>query len=420
MKRQVVILGSGPAGSATALHLLRAGITPTIVEREEFPRYHIGESLTTDCGEMLRRLDLEELMQQHAFPIKRGVKVHGPADRTSFYVPVQIRTESGSLQPAQTWQVRRSVFDKMLVDTAVERGAELIEADAHDVLLEGDRVRGVRIVRPDGSSESLYADVVVDATGQKTFFAKRGLTGPVHRGRYDRQVALFSQVAGASRDPEIHEGDTALFLRERHHWSWFIPLAPDVVSVGVVADRRRFGARPTADPAFLRQELDAVNPALKARLAGSEFVEDVRAVSSYCYRIDGFTGPGFLCIGDSHRFTDPIFSFGVSFAFNEAELGARAIADHLGGASSSSDNPFAEYEAFVDAGQDIIADMMACFWDHPLAFLAFVHHRYVDEVIDTFAGRIYGDEAGSRDLTRALRRVLSLHAAGTRDEARAS
>ena len=109
--QEVVIVGGGPGGAATALFLAQRGIRSTLVEKDCFPRYHIGESLTGECGKCLRTLGLEQQMAGQ--PVKRGVKVFGPEGRNSFYVPVMARTEE-RLMDATTWQVRRSDFDHML------------------------------------------------------------------------------------------------------------------------------------------------------------------------------------------------------------------------------------------------------------------------------------------------------------------
>ena len=122
MNTDVVIVGGGPAGASAALYLLRKGINPIIIEKENFPRYHIGESLTGECGGILRNLGLEQEMAQASYPIKHGVRVYG---HNHWFVPVRARTENG-LRDVSTWQVRRSEFDKMLLVAALSRGATLI------------------------------------------------------------------------------------------------------------------------------------------------------------------------------------------------------------------------------------------------------------------------------------------------------
>jgi flavin-dependent dehydrogenase len=122
-KRPVIIIGGGPAGSATALHLLRAGVQPLIIERESFPRFHIGESLSGECGADLRTLDLEDELLRQQYPIKHGVKVFNP-NGVPFWVEVKKRCpETNALIPTWTWSVVRSSFDRILLDAARNRGA---------------------------------------------------------------------------------------------------------------------------------------------------------------------------------------------------------------------------------------------------------------------------------------------------------
>ena|SRR5215510_14615674 len=119
MKTDVVIVGAGPAGSASAMCLRQEGIRAVIVEAEMFPRFHIGESLTGAGGEVLRELGLEAEMYKRQHPVKQGVKVYGQSLESSWFVPVTGRDANWHLCDRDTWQVRRSAFDKMLLDEAV-------------------------------------------------------------------------------------------------------------------------------------------------------------------------------------------------------------------------------------------------------------------------------------------------------------
>ena len=78
MKTDVLIIGGGPGGSAAAMFLLREGITPLIIEQEEFPRFHIGESLTGESAQVLRRLGLEEEMKKRDTRSNMGSRSMGP------------------------------------------------------------------------------------------------------------------------------------------------------------------------------------------------------------------------------------------------------------------------------------------------------------------------------------------------------
>src|SRR5438128_1333445 len=115
MKTDVLIIGGGPAGSASAMFLRQQGIQSVIVESESFPRFHIGESLTGAGGEALRDLGFEAEMYKRKYPVKQGVKVFGRSAGGSWFVPVTGRNKNWELYDRDTWQVRRSDFDKMLL-----------------------------------------------------------------------------------------------------------------------------------------------------------------------------------------------------------------------------------------------------------------------------------------------------------------
>jgi len=410
VKIDVAIVGAGPGGNAAALFLAQRGIRAALVEKQEFPRYHIGESLTGECGNCLRKLNLVGRMQTAGHPIKYGTRVYGPGGKNSFYVPVMARGEDGNLVEQATWQVRRSDFDAMLADEARERAVDVIRGEAVEPLREGEAVRGVRVRLESGDLTDIRSDVLVDASGMSTFLCRCGVTSSKVRGRYDNQVAIFSQVAGAVRDEGKERDNTLIFYKQRHHWAWFIPLDEQHVSVGVVVPADYFAASAESKRDFLLRELRELNAELSRRLPSLQLVEEVRAISNYSYHIPRFAGPGYLCVGDAHRFIDPVFSFGVYFAVKEAEIAAGAIEKHLSTPGGDSD-PFGQYQQTCDAGMDVIQELIDGFWNEPLAFSVFVHSRYPEDFIDLFAGRVY-DPAVSPGLS-ALRDVNRRHQEST-------
>jgi FADH2-dependent halogenase len=392
MKTEVAIVGGGPGGTGCALFLEQAGIKASIIERAEFPRYHIGESMTGECGNCVNLLGLHNEMAKFAHPVKWGTRVYAPSGASPFYVPVKARTAEGKLVEASTWQVRRSDFDAMLLEAAQSRGIDFISGEAVEPVVNGDEVTGVRVRTGRGAVETVESSVLIDASGQSTFLSRAGIIGPKNRGNYDNQVAIFSQVEGAIRDDGRAGGDTLIFYRQKHHWAWFIPLDDEIVSVGVVVPSVYFAAKKESKRDFLVRELHELNPELARRLPEVRLTEEARAISNYSYHIDNFTGRNYLCVGDSHRFIDPVFSFGLFFALKEAELAAAAVGAYLGGVHRGAPNPFAGYERYCNQGMDTIQELIDAFWKQPLAFAVFVHSRYTDDCIDMFAGRVYMDE----------------------------
>jgi flavin-dependent dehydrogenase len=410
MKTQVAIVGGGPGGSTAAITLAKHGISSIIIEKDKFPRYHIGESMTGEAGGIMRQLGMEEDMRAANHPIKHGVKVYGTDAKTQWFVPVKARDERGELFDQTTWQVRRSVFDKMMLEGALKRGATLIEGQATRPILDDDGgVKGVEVNLSSGGKLEIESEVLLDCSGQSTFLANLGLTGPKYRGHYDRQIAIFSQVAGTVRDTggsrDTAPDNTLIFYQKKYHWAWFIPLDGEVVSVGVVIPSAYFLNKKETREQFLRRELQELNPELRNRVPDTRFIEETRSIVNYSFQVRRFTGKGYICIGDAHRFIDPIFSFGLYATMKEAMFAADSIKAYLNGFGRDLPNPFARHQEMCERGLDVFEDMIDTFWEHPLAFALFLHNRYTEQIIDIFAGRVFHGEVSKALM--AMRRLLN-------------
>ena len=410
MKTQVAIVGGGPGGSTAGIALAKHGISSVIIEKEQFPRYHIGESMTGEAGGIMRELDMEKDMLAANHPIKHGVKVFGTGGSSQWFVPVKARNDRGELFDQFTWQVKRSDFDKMMLDGAVARGATLIKGQATRPLLDEDNtVKGVEVTLETGKTMRVYSDVLLDCSGQSTFLANHGITGPKYRGHYDRQIAIFSQVTGAIRDTggsrDQARDNTLIFYQKKYHWAWFIPIDEEVVSVGVVIPSAYFLDKKENRVNFLRRELHELNPELKKRIPEINLVEETRSIVNYSFQVRRFTGKNFICIGDAHRFIDPIFSFGLYATMKEALFATEAVRDYLDGIGRDLANPFAKHQVTCDRGLDVFEDMIDTFWEHPLAFAFYLHQRYTEQVIDIFAGRVFNGEVSRVML--AMQKLLS-------------
>jgi len=388
MKIPVAIIGGGPAGSASAMWLRAHGIDCVIIEKDQFPRYHVGESTTGECGASIRALGLEEEMNRRKFPVKRAAAIYGTGGH-KWGLPVAGRDKDGNLFPSSTWQVRRDEFDEMLLHTAIARGAEFIHGQVTQPDVNDDgAVCGLTVLTASGSTIYIQSEMVLDCSGQHTYLAKVGVTGPKFLGNYDKQLAVYSRVAGTIRDDMASEGDTLLFYQKKHHWAWFIPLTDEVVSVGVVTPGAYIKERGENKSDFLRRELHDLNPELRRRVPDTELLEPVRSIANFSYQVSRFSGKGFICVGDAHRFIDPIYSFGLCVSFAEAKAAADAVKDYLNGKDRDNANPFADYEIQREKGLDVVEDMMDAHWEYPFAFARIVHD-YRDDMIDIFAGRLW-------------------------------
>ena len=389
MSYDAVVIGCGPAGSSTATHLAKHGLSVLALDKAPFPRYHIGESLTGTVADYLRDLGLEQAMGEHQFPVKYGVSVVGREARNEFFV---------ATAPEPAWQVVRSRFDRTLLENAVENGVEHRVGTVLDVTRDGDRVTGIRYRDPEGDTVEAAAPCVVDASGANTVLSKLCVAGPRIADDFGDQIAIFSQIADCDRDPGLMAGNTVIFYSENHHWAWMIPLDERVASVGVVVPReiyleqlaaaREHGEEATR--AIFDWGLTVINPELERRCGGRELTETVRVIRDYSYAIEPYAGPGWLCVGDAHRFVDPIFSFGVAIAFHEAEMAADAITGALNGGDSTA--LFNEYQRRCNIGQCAVSDVIRYFWRFPAFFGVQARGPFREDIMKLFAGACYDEK----------------------------
>ena len=375
----VIILGTGPGGSATATYLAERGLSVLAIEKDAFPRFHIGESLTGSVGEVIRELGLGETMGTHEYPEKPGVTVIGRDARNEFFVPV--------LNP--TWQVRRSTFDHLLRQRSARAGTEFLRGRARRIEREGDRVTGVYVVPQGGDPEILVrCGVFIDASGQTAFLSRHGVAGAKQIDAFSDQIAFFTHFEGVPRDPGPLGNNTTIFYSEHNHWAWMIPISPTVDSFGVVIPKQTYKSVASTPEEALRWGIANINPEIIRRLADVKQVEELRACADYSYRIDPFVGSNWACVGDSHRFLDPIFSFGVSFAMMEGRFVSEAITEHVGKASLR--DALIDYARWSDTGQNVAFDLINYFWRFPVFFGYHMQNPALrTEVIQLFGGACF-------------------------------
>ncbi len=321
----VVVIGGGPAGATCSTLIAQHGYRVELFEREHFPRFHIGESLIPETYWVLKRLNMLDKMRASPFVKKHSVQFVGSSGKLSepFYF-----MEHKPHECSQTWQVLRSEFDKLMLDNAREHGVEAHEGTrVLEVLFDGERAVGVRVVDDGGRQREVRARVVVDASGQSTMIASRfklRVADPALK-----KGALWTYYQGAYRDKGRDEGATlVLQTAGKKGWFWYIPLHNDIVSVGVVADfDYLFNGRGDHETIY-HEELDRC-PAAKQRVALGKRVAGFFATKDYSYRSRQAAGDGWVLVGDAFGFLDPLYSSGVLLALKSGQLAADAVAEGL-------------------------------------------------------------------------------------------
>ncbi|UUO07244.1 tryptophan 7-halogenase [Blastopirellula sp. J2-11] len=332
-KPNVVVIGGGPAGSTVSTLIAQKGYRVELFEREVFPRYHIGESMIPETYWVLKRLNMLDKMKGSHFIKKYSVQFVGQSGRLSapFYFH-----DNKPHECSQTWQVRRSEFDLMMIENAAEHGVTVHQGTrVLEVLFDGDRAIGVKVADPSGETREVFADVVVDASGQSSMlinkFKLRVPDPELNKG------AIWTYFKGAYRDVGKDEGATVvLSVQGKNGWFWYIPLHDDIVSVGVVGDFDYLFKGRTSHEQTYAEELERC-PAVKERVENAEQVEKIFATKDYTYRASQGSGDGWVLVGDAFGFLDPLYSSGVLLALKSGELAADAICDGLEKGDTSKD-----------------------------------------------------------------------------------
>lgn len=386
----VIVIGGGPGGSTVSTLVAQQGYRVSLFERDHFPRFHIGESLIPETYWVLKRLNMLPKMKQSHFVKKYSVQFVNQRGKLSepFYF-----VDHKPHEASQTWQVRRSEFDTLLLNNAREHGVQVHEgARVLEVIFEGSRAVGVRVKLEDETEHVVRAKVVVDASGQSSLLLDRlGLRewDPVLR-----KSALWTYWKGALRDTGRDEGATLVIQTEgKHGWFWYIPLHDDIVSVGVVAAYDYlFQNRASKEFEDIYFEEVARCPGLAPRLANAKRCDIFRAQKEYSYRAKQAAGDGWVLVGDAFGFLDPLYSSGVLLALTSGSMAADAIADGLA-KDDLSEKQLRRWEPQFVAGMERMRRLVCEYYDG-FSFGRFVrrHPHLKGFVTDVLIGDVFKPE----------------------------
>ncbi|KAF9263811.1 putative halogenase [Marasmius fiardii PR-910] len=335
----ILVIGGGPAGSYAASALARDGFDVVVLEREYFPRYHIGESMIPSFKTYLSFIGAKEKVERRGFVVKPGAAMKLNQFKKEGYTDFVAFDKENS-----AWNVVRSELDEILLRHAEESGAHIFEGVTVKEIHFSPDDPAVPVSASWTTAEQngiISFEWLIDASGRNGIMSTKYLKNRKMNASL-RNIAFWSYWRSPGMySPGTDRENAPWFeaLTDQSGWAWLIPLHNGTASVGVVQEEQT-GRAKRADMS-LRQDEDKstkyyleqlkLAPGLSRFLEKSTFTGTVKSAGDYSYAADRYAGPRFRIAGDAGAFIDPLFSSGVHLAFTSALSAACTIAAAIRG-----------------------------------------------------------------------------------------
>jgi flavin-dependent dehydrogenase len=353
----IVIVGGGPAGSTAGTLLAKQGWNVAIFEKEEFPRFKIGESLLPGSLRTFERMGVKEKIDRADVIVKYGGKIISACGTRSnrFLFCDVFRCKYPT-----SYQVERSMFDKLLLDHAAESGCQVSQGTlVTDLAFESD---GVTVRTDDNVFRAKY---LIDCSGRNSLIGSRFKL----RQNYPhlKKFSLFAHFEGVDREPGI-DGTLTKMIRGKDRWIWIIPITAKKTSIGVVFDAQTF-KRMKMEPETAFHQILQENPKVIEQMSRAERITEVHATGDFSFRNKRLTGERWVLAGDAAGFIDPVWSSGVFIAILSGEKAADML-DRILRQPERRAAEFSRYERQVGRVMDL--------------YLRFVTSWYTQEFAEVF------------------------------------
>ena len=383
-----LVIGGGPGGSSASTFLARAGRRVLVLEKEIFPRFHIGESLLPCNHAIFREMAVLPKLQEAGFPRKFAARFELGND--SIGTGFVFREGRFSREP-EAIHVERSRFDHVLLKHARESGAEVREGwTVQKFSSDADGV-SVEARSPENQIHNIRASFLIDASGRGNLTGNQEGLRVIHPRH--RKIAVFGHFANVDLPP-IEQRTETIIVRLENTWFWIIPLSAEKTSVGLVMEKDEFTRSEGTPEQIFHRWVDA-STAVKKRMVNAQLLNTIQTTSDFSYFNRRLIGNRLLRVGDAAGFMDPIFSAGVFLAMWSGKLAAETVTDALQRRESGG-RRFASYEKRVRRGLAFYWRAVENYYTTPFMELFLQprdHYDLPSAVIAMLAGEIEGSWA---------------------------
>jgi flavin-dependent dehydrogenase len=364
----VLVIGAGPAGTVAASIVNRGGYKVKIVEKQQFPRFVIGESLLPRCMEALTEAGFIEAIREKGFQQKGGAKFVKNGKICDYSFADQFTSGWN-----WTWQVPRADFDKTLADTVNQMGVPV----DYERTVTGIRFDGsdslTTVEDKSGEKSGIQARFIIDASGYGRVIPR--LFNLERPSNLPPRKALFAHTVDLNRSMADEPNRITIVVHEPGVWIWIIPFSNGVTSLGYVGDPGFFDRFP-GNPTEQFRKLIASQSYLSERFENVELVFEPRVLQSWSSTTDRFYGEGFVLTGNVTEFLDPVFSSGVTLATVSSQLAGNLVLQKLKGTEVNWDK---EYMQIMQQGIDTFRSYVMAWYEGTLDTIFFSEDQ--DELI---------------------------------------
>lgn len=377
----VFIIGAGPTGSIAAVKLVQSGFSVMVAEKVEFPRFVIGESLLPRCNELLENANMLECVKNAKFQFKGGAIFQ---NENGGYTELDFSNNLGQ-KWGSSFQVKREIFDKLLIDEAISKGAQV---GFNLEVIDYDEVRNIVTTKDTNGAIKIHkAKKVLDASGYGRVLPR--LLDLESESSLTKRCAVFCRV-----DKDIRPaGDVSGYIvidvvKENEAWIWNIPFSDGVTSVGIVCSEEYFQNHGLTQNEFWDMIIQNHVHASK-RYEKSKKTVEVGIVSDYSSAVKKMFGKNYILGGNASEFLDPVFSSGVTLALESGAKAAELIAEELNGREVDYKS---EYEDYMMLGINVFRDYVNAWYDARLQTILFSNKKtdkITKKIISILSGYVW-------------------------------